>query len=180
MLSLGRYPLMPAAEFEMGHGRRSEDKSTPAWLSAMLKVTIPLLYDHHLQAKPMQLVFAQSIMYHLSVNLVKVSFMLQYLRLFSHIRPMVFACYTVLLCSIGAVAWGVFGVIFLCSPTRKYWDSFVPGSCRDAEVHFWSTSIIGIILDWAIWLLPIPVVRRLKLPRRQKIGLLVVSSLGGL
>ena len=163
----------------MGHGRGSEDKSSPAWLSAMLKVNTLFAYNTH-KAKPIQLVFAQSIMYHLSVNLVKASFTLQYLHLFSHIRPVVCACYTVLVCSIGAVSWGVFGVIFLCSPVQKYWDSSTPGSCRNAEVHFWSTSIIGIVLDWAIWLLPIPVVGRLRLPRRQKIGLLVVFSLGGL
>ena len=50
----------------------------------------------------------------------------------------------------------------------------------DAETHFFSTSVIGIILDWAIWILPIPVVGRLKLPRRQKWGLMGVFGLGGM
>jgi hypothetical protein len=93
---------------------------------------------------------------------------------------MVYACYVVLICSLGAASWGVFGVIFLCKPVHKYWDSAVAGTCMNAESHFWSTSIIGIVIDWAIWLLPIPVVGRLRLPRRQKMGLLVVFGLGGL
>jgi hypothetical protein len=50
----------------------------------------------------------------------------------------------------------------------------------DKESHFWSTSIIGIILDFTIWVLPIPVVGKLKLPKRQKIGLVTVFGLGGL
>lgn len=93
---------------------------------------------------------------------------------------MIYACYTLLVMILGATAWGVFGVIFLCDPVHKYWDMTVLGTCMDAETHFWSTSIIGIVLDWAVWLLPIPVVGKLKLPRRQKLGLLVVFGLGGL
>jgi hypothetical protein len=50
----------------------------------------------------------------------------------------------------------------------------------DKENHFWSTSIIGIVLDFAIWLFPMPVVGKLKLPKRQKMGLLAVFGLGGL
>jgi|TARA_R110002003_G_scaffold219_3_gene16475 hypothetical protein len=128
----------------------------------------------------LQLVFCQSIFYHLSINLVKASFALQYLRLFSLVRPIVYACYILLLLILGAAAWGVFGVIFLCNPVHSYWDMTASGKCTDAEDHFFSTSIIGIVLDWAVWILPIPVVGRLKLPHRQKIGLLAVFGLGGL
>jgi len=132
------------------------------------------------QANATQLVFAQSIFYHLSVNLVKASFVLQYTRLFNICPSIMFACHTILVTILGATAWGVFGVIFLCNPVRKYWDMTAVGTCMDAETHFWSTSIMGIILDWMIWILPMPVVGKLKLPRRQKLGLLVVFGLGGL
>lgn len=80
----------------------------------------------------------------------------------------------------GVAAWGIFGIIFLCNPVQGYWDIAILGTCLDAEDHFWSTSIMGIVLDWVIWLLPIPVVGRLKLPRRQKMGLMVVFGFGGL
>lgn len=49
----------------------------------------------------------------------------------------------------------------------------------NAERHFLSTSVIGIVLDWAIWILPIPVVGQLNLPRRQKCGVVGVFGLGG-
>ncbi|KAH5474865.1 hypothetical protein HBI41_084320 [Parastagonospora nodorum] len=126
------------------------------------------------------LVFTQSLLYHLSIALVKTAFTLQYLRLFSLIRPITICCYILFGCIIGAAAWGIFGVIFLCKPIHTYWNLRVNGTCMDAETHFFSTSLIGIVLDWAIWILPIPVVGRLKLPRRQKWGLMCVFGLGGM
>lgn len=127
-----------------------------------------------------QLLFAQSILYHLSINLVKASFTLQYLRLFSLIPPMVYSCYIIFILVAGAAAWGILGVVFLCDPVQSYWHIAVHGHCMNTERHFSSTSIIGIALDCALWLLPIPVVGSLRLPRRQKMGLLVVFGLGGL
>ncbi|KAH5337866.1 hypothetical protein HBI12_014760 [Parastagonospora nodorum] len=128
----------------------------------------------------LKLVFTQSLLYHLSIALVKTAFTLQYLRLFSLIRPITICCYILIACIIGAAAWGNFGVIFLCKPIHTYWNLRVNGTCMDAETHFFSTSLIGIVLDWAIWILPIPVVGRLKLPRRQKWGLMCVFGLGGM
>ncbi|KAF1847846.1 uncharacterized protein K460DRAFT_278077 [Cucurbitaria berberidis CBS 394.84] len=127
----------------------------------------------------LKLVFTQSILYHLSINLVKVSFTLQYIRLFSVIPEVVYCCYALLVLIFGVAAGGVFGIIFLCKPVQSYWNITVSGTCIDAEDLLWATSIIGIILDCAIWLLPIPVIGRLRLPRRQKMSLLVVFGLGG-
>ncbi|KAL5117482.1 hypothetical protein ACEQ8H_004647 [Pleosporales sp. CAS-2024a] len=128
----------------------------------------------------LRLVFAHSLLYHLTIALVKSAFTLQYLRLFSLLRPMTVSCYLLLIGIIGAAAWGLFGIVFLCNPVHAYWDvRDDDGTCNDAETHFLSTSVGGIVLDWAIWLLPMPVVGRLRLPYRQKKGLLGVFGLGG-
>jgi hypothetical protein len=50
----------------------------------------------------------------------------------------------------------------------------------NAEMHFFSTAVVGILLDWVIWILPIPVVGRLKLPQKRKWGLMGVLGLGGI
>ncbi|KAF2845134.1 hypothetical protein T440DRAFT_545507 [Plenodomus tracheiphilus IPT5] len=154
--------VMIGGEYKIDGHRKVEDASRYSSLAFMMK-----------------LVFAQSIFYHLSINLVKASFILQYTRLFSLTPSIMYTCYTLLVFVVAATAWGVLGVVFLCSPVQKYWDMTVPGKCMDAETHFWSTSIIGIVLDWTIWILPIPVVGGLKLPRRQRMSLLVVFGLGG-
>jgi hypothetical protein len=126
------------------------------------------------------MIFTQSLLYHLSTALIKTSFTLQYLRLFCLLRPVTRTCYVLVALIMCAAAWGVFGVIFLCRPIRSYWNLRVPGKCLDAETHFFSTSVVGICLDWAIWIMPIPVVGRLKLPFRQKVGVVGVFALGGL
>ena len=104
--------------------------------------------------------------------------MRQYLRLFSHLRYTRYYCYALLVPIFGVTVWAVFGLVFLCRPIQAYWDVKIDGHCMDAEEHFWSTSIIGIVLDWAIWILPMPVVGSLKLPRRQKWGLWGLFGLG--
>ncbi|EUC41040.1 hypothetical protein COCMIDRAFT_30116 [Bipolaris oryzae ATCC 44560] len=139
-----------------------EDATYPASLPAMLK-----------------LVLAQAILYHLASNLVKASLILQYIRLFSLVPHVLWSCYVLLILVSSATAWGALGNIFLCRPIRSYWDVTVPGVCMNKERHFWSTSIIGIVVDVTIWMLPLPVVGRLSLPKRQKTGLLIVFGLGG-
>ncbi|KAF9691194.1 hypothetical protein EKO04_010901 [Ascochyta lentis] len=150
------------AEFGLDMAPPIDEQSSLQRLSGMLK-----------------LVFAQSLLYQLSVNLVKATFTLQYLRIFSHLRYPKYHCYILFVLILGATAWGFFGIVFLCSPVNTYWDVKADVKCEDAERHFLSTSIIGIIIDWAIWILPMPIVGKLKLPRRQKRGLWVVFGLGG-
>lgn len=126
-----------------------------------------------------QPVFAQSLLYQIAVNSVKTAFTYQYLHIFSHLQYPRYYCYSLLVLVFGATVWCVFGIIFLCNPVQTYWNVSIDGRCMDAEHHFWSTSIIGIVIDWAIWILPMPVVGDLSLPKRQKWGLWAVFGLGG-
>ena len=110
---------------------------------------------------------------------MKTTFLTLYLRVFAnHPRPK-YICYALLPLILGATAWGVFGLIFLCDPVQKFWDIGIEGTCKNGENHFLGTSILGIVFDWTIWILPMPTVRRLRLPRRQKLGLWAVFALGG-
>lgn len=122
--------------------------------------------------------FAGSIFYFLAVNLIRFSILFQYHRIFSHIALFRFCIYAMFVATLGATAWGVFGIVFLCSPIHKYWHAQYPGRCMDAEEHFWSCSLIGIILDCLIWVMPMPMLSGLKLGRRAKIELLVPFGLG--
>ncbi|KAI4627771.1 hypothetical protein J4E85_000075 [Alternaria conjuncta] len=130
-------------------------------------------------AAMLKLVLAQTILYHLASNLVKASFLVQYLRLFLVIPQIVWICNVLLILVFGATAWGIFGNIFLCEPVQSYWNVTLSGKCMNKENHFWSTSIIGLVLDFSIWILPIPVIGKLNLPSRQKLGLVAVFGLGG-
>ena len=104
---------------------------------SMMKVCFLLvIFAFYNRTNTAQQVFAQSMLYHLAVNLVKASFMIQYIRIFSLVKWVKYSCYTLLVVVTGAAAWGVFGAVFLCNPIPKYWDTSILGDCGDAALHF--------------------------------------------
>ncbi|KAF1997041.1 hypothetical protein P154DRAFT_442146 [Amniculicola lignicola CBS 123094] len=127
----------------------------------------------------LKLVFAQTIIFHIAINLTKAAIVTQYLRIFSRTTlAWRIPCYVLLLLILGSAGWGVFGVAFICSPAQKYWKPDLPGMCRDLDAHFVSSAIIGIILDFAIWVLPMRLVWSLKVSRAQRWSLALVFGLG--
>jgi hypothetical protein len=68
----------------------------------------------------------------------------------------------------------------MCSPIDRYWHPQLGGTCLKAEHHFWSTATLGILLDFAGWIVPMPIIGKLSLPPRQKLGLIGVFGLGAL
>jgi hypothetical protein len=116
----------------------------------------------------------------MSINLIKAAILLQYMFVFYAAPAIRCTCYFLLPLTAAAISWGIFGVVFLCSPVQKYWRPNIEGKCMDVETHFRSSAILGIILDFAIWLLPLPMIGRLQVQGKQKIGLFIVFGLGAL
>ncbi|KAH7054379.1 hypothetical protein B0J12DRAFT_545431, partial [Macrophomina phaseolina] len=125
-----------------------------------------------------KLVLCSNLLYQILINVTKASFLLQYLRLFQG-RWAQRMCKASLLVLSGVALYGFFGAIFMCSPVRRYWDPRVSGDCMDAGTYWIATAAIGIFLDFAVWILPMPLLRALRLPWRQKLGVVAVFALGG-
>jgi hypothetical protein len=68
--------------------------------------------------------------------------------------------------------------IHLRSPIPRSWDKTIPGTCIQIGDVWYSTSVMSIVTDLAIILLPIYQIRKLRLPLSQKLGLCVLFSLG--
>jgi hypothetical protein len=67
----------------------------------------------------------------------------------------------------------------LQSPVSAFWTlSFVPQHCINEKWHLLSQGILNIIGDFLVVLIPIPVVLRLHLPRRQRIIVAVLFGAG--
>jgi hypothetical protein len=66
----------------------------------------------------------------------------------------------------------------LSSPIAKSWDKSLAGKCIQIGDVWYSTSVMAIVTDLAIILLPIYQLKRLQLPMGQKIGLSLMFSLG--
>ncbi|KAH9838913.1 integral membrane protein [Teratosphaeria destructans] len=71
-------------------------------------------------------------------------------------------------------------IIFLCTPVKYYWE-FPPttsGQCLDEGKATLAAGIINILADVLTTLVPVPLVMRLKMPLRQRIGCAVIFGMG--
>lgn len=67
-----------------------------------------------------------------------------------------------------------------CRPTAFFWDkSFQGGHCFNLLAFWFANAAICIFTDIALCVLPLPVLWKLRLPRRQKYSVLLVFLLGG-
>ncbi|KAL1623545.1 hypothetical protein SLS56_008249 [Neofusicoccum ribis] len=116
--------------------------------------------------------------YYASLCLVKVSALLQMLRIFKIPRVR-----TSILCLLAFVAvfgiWTFVSALLTCHPLAYMWDQTIPGGhCINQLPFLYANAAINIALDILVTLLPLPVLRRLRLTTRQKRGLMAVFALG--
>ncbi|PVH98540.1 hypothetical protein DM02DRAFT_566160, partial [Periconia macrospinosa] len=117
--------------------------------------------------------------YTLSLSFLKISLLLQYLRIFPMQKFRVI-CWTVL----GMVAlsglWSLFGSVFICYPVAYFWDNSIKGGkCLNRYGVWFSTAGLNILTDFALIILPMPVLQSMALPKKQKRALMFVFALGG-
>lgn len=124
-----------------------------------------------------KLVIINNIIWAMAVNTTKASILAQYLRIFSS-RNTRFCCYALLLLLIPVVCWAVFAGTLLCTPVAKLWNPQLPGHCMNPRAYWLSAAGINIGMDFAVLILPLPSITQLRLPRKQKICLVLVFLLG--
>jgi hypothetical protein len=124
-----------------------------------------------------KLVIINNNLWAVAVNVTKASILAQYLRLFSS-RSTRFVCYFLMFLLIPVVCWSVFAGTFLCSPVVKLWKPHLPGHCMNPRQYWLSAAAINIGMDFTVLLLPLPAITQLRLPRKQKICLILMFLLG--
>ncbi|KAH8662482.1 hypothetical protein BX600DRAFT_466439 [Xylariales sp. PMI_506] len=72
----------------------------------------------------------------------------------------------------------LFITIFICSPVSSAWDLSISGSCINRPAVYQATAIIGAITDAMVFAVPMPILVKLKIPVRQKIGLGCLFGVG--
>jgi hypothetical protein len=73
---------------------------------------------------------------------------------------------------------GIF--VFGCWPRERFWNPLVPGHCVELDGIILASASINVVSDFAILLLPIYRVWKLKASRKQKAGLTAVFTVGAL
>ncbi|KAF2183865.1 hypothetical protein K469DRAFT_581164 [Zopfia rhizophila CBS 207.26] len=117
--------------------------------------------------------------YCMSLALTKISILLQYRRIFS-VKEMRLPIYIVMgIC----VAYGIVTVvtgIFACIPVDAFWDVRKKPTARCVDEHalWYANGGMTIGTDMLVAALPIKAIWDLQMPRKQKIALLVILTLG--
>ncbi|KAI5458203.1 hypothetical protein BGZ63DRAFT_432708 [Mariannaea sp. PMI_226] len=74
-----------------------------------------------------------------------------------------------------------FMMFFVCNPPRKAFDFKVEGgTCIEAGILYIATAVSNIVTDSILFVLPIPMVYQLHMPRIQKVGAIVIFGIGSL
>jgi hypothetical protein len=71
--------------------------------------------------------------------------------------------------------------ILACTPVRYFWDRSIPGGkCIKFEIWWFFHAAFCIVSDFVLCILPLPMLKTLNIPRKQKYSLLAVFAVGGL
>lgn len=67
---------------------------------------------------------------------------------------------------------------FQCQTISKAWTATGPGTCVDINVFYLANAALNILTDLLTYTLPIRVIFKLQMPRKQKIALVFILCLG--
>ena len=110
---------------------------------------------------------------------IKTSILLFYLRFPSEKRFKI-VTYIVMFVVCFYSLFGAFTFVVVCRPIEKYWNAAVLGTCLNVKATFLVTGVFNVLTDFIMLSLPVWLLRPLRLPRRQKIGVTLVLMTGSL
>jgi hypothetical protein len=116
-------------------------------------------------------------MYNIGLTFAKISVLLQYLRVFPT-RNVTRICYVLMAIVVVFGLWSTLSTVFFCTPIAAFWDATIKGNCLPKGPVWFTNAGINIATDVMIVFTPAPLIRRLHLSARQKIGLYMVFLVG--
>ncbi|EXK76372.1 hypothetical protein FOQG_18886 [Fusarium oxysporum f. sp. raphani 54005] len=163
----------------------------PAWISAAAFASVNIIQCSyglgvHMWNVPivkfsptfLQLQITTQALYCVSMMFTKLSFLAVYLRISPSRR------FRAVVCLLMAVVAGysfsaVLVAIFQCHPVEMAWDITISdGSCIDRMAYFIAILALNVTTDLFMLVLPIPMLWKVKMPKRQKLGLIGIFMTG--
>ncbi|KAH9887486.1 hypothetical protein F4778DRAFT_429298 [Xylariomycetidae sp. FL2044] len=117
------------------------------------------------------------VFYNAGLLFVKMTFLLQYYRVFAVNKLRVVAIAAIVVIGCWSTSQVLVG-IFICTPIAGFWDTTIPAKCIPNFPQFYINAGGNIITDVFIFFLPLPVLRSLNLPKTQRLFLIGIFSLG--
>ncbi|KAK8004472.1 hypothetical protein PG989_004191 [Apiospora arundinis] len=125
----------------------------------------------------LQLVFAEGLLYNISLMAIKIALVSQYFRLISgtkyRIPCLVLAALLIIWC-LGMISIVIFG----CYPVQSAWDFTIADRDCTTASHGIVIGIGNIITDFILILLPVPIIWKLKITTGQKLVIICIFSIG--
>ncbi|KDN70672.1 putative integral membrane protein [Colletotrichum sublineola] len=124
-----------------------------------------------------ELSIVASITYQAAIPTIKATFLLQYRRMFP--LPIFQRLCDIFLAFV--IAFGISQMVsvpLFCIPLRSLWDTTVPGQCIDRLLWWFIGSSVNLTTDVVIIAMPLPLLRNIQMPLRQKAMLLATFTLG--
>ncbi|KAK4464504.1 hypothetical protein QBC42DRAFT_43067, partial [Cladorrhinum samala] len=117
------------------------------------------------------------VFYILSLAFTKTSILLLYLSIFTleWARRAVYAALAIVIIH---NLWATATVFTMCIPLRGVWDVWLEDMWCQPQDAWWANTGLAIITDIIIFILPIPILGPLNLPRRQKIVVMGIFAVG--
>ena len=66
----------------------------------------------------------------------------------------------------------------ICRPMAVDWNAYIDGTCGNQVVSYLVLEVLGLLLDLAILVLPLPCIWQLRMSLRRKMSIAIVFSIG--
>ncbi|KAH8650979.1 hypothetical protein BGZ60DRAFT_334095, partial [Tricladium varicosporioides] len=128
----------------------------------------------------LQILWVSIIVYNLTLGLLKISILTQYLRIFIG-EAIRITCYAILALVCIHTLLSIVLATLACYPIAYFWDKSIATShsCFNRKALWFCNASINILSYLMILVTPMPVLKSLQLPRMQKISVIGIFALGG-
>ncbi|POS74512.1 integral membrane protein [Diaporthe helianthi] len=116
-------------------------------------------------------------LYGLSMCTVKWSMLFMLKRIFA-IKPFEIITWIIIGLQAGWLVMTVLIGFLICRPVQKNWDPTVEGACGNQIAGYTAVSVVNVVVDVLMLLLPLPMVYRLQTKPGYKVGLFAIFSIG--
>ncbi|EKG20982.1 hypothetical protein MPH_01707 [Macrophomina phaseolina MS6] len=118
------------------------------------------------------------IFYNIGLGLTKISIIMQYLRIFATTQAMRYATLGTLAFTVLYALEAILLSVFSCTPVNFFWIRTSAGHCVNFKALWFSHAALNIFSDVLIISLPMPVIKGLNIPTKQKFALMAIFALG--
>ncbi|EEH39877.2 hypothetical protein PAAG_02066 [Paracoccidioides lutzii Pb01] len=133
---------------------------------------------HGEMIQALKFVFAAQVMYKFVICFTKTSILLLYLRAFYVRRYFRWGCYLMITFTVATGIAYIPPTIWQCTPVASFWDRSIPHNCISNRPSWLSYTLVNILSDFMILILPIQEVLRLQLKTRDKVAVIMIFAVG--